>query len=187
MKQSLQSTALNLGTSLEVAEMAKVAFTLLNHEVTVPTQRIMVSHGMPSSEKATVGTILEMSFARELPLLDQAPESLRGIWEDWATRLLVLYKLHLTSDQFLGNPDALRIVQHLEIAEHLTPPKLPLSRSDFQLLSFSPEIVRAISDCTSADHRSLLGEAFAAELDNCAYQFKTLADLALTASQKLAA
>ena len=167
--------------------MGKIAFRLLNLEVTERTYTTLYAHGMDRTQKATIATILDMALSQELEILPGASDRQHCAWEEWAARLLALYRMHVTPKPSSNDLAAFSLHALLEPFDRVSPAKLPLTRSDFDLLSFSAEISTAIRDCAKADQGSMLRCAFAAELDSCAPQFNRLAELALKASQKLAA
>lgn len=186
MKQSTHQRNPTPDLSPEVAEMAKIAFALLNLRVSDETHKILVAHGMPRDADPTIGNMIEIALTRELPILASATAREHDTWEDWAARILALYKMHTTSKDFPKSQK--RKITHLvELAEQVRPPKLPFNRSDFNLLSFSTEIANGIGARAAGLRGSPLGCACKTELDRCAKYFSLISEFALEAGRKLEA
>lgn len=170
----------------EVVELRAAAYKLLNLSLTGDTRVNLLRHGMPPGEMPTVGNMIEMIFAPELPLLDRATEREREQWGGWAARLMVLYRQHVQSDEFLANRGrTIQFVQFFDLPEEIAVPGAPLSRSDFDVLSFSSEIVGQLGERVGGLYGPTLGRSFQYELRRCGKFFELIAILSAEASRRL--
>lgn len=171
----------------EEKELGAKAYKLLNLSLTAETSLILRKHGMPAGEIPTVGDMLSMILAPELPLLDRATDREREQWGGWAARLMVLYRQHVQSDDFLNAPiKTAQLVQFFDVPDGVPVPAQPFSRSDFDVLSFSSEIAHQLGGRVGGPDGPSLGRAFQFELRRCAPLVEAIAALAGDASRKLA-
>lgn len=172
--------------SREVVELRALAYKLLNVSLTGDSRVTLLHHGMPPGEMPTIGNMFEMILAPELPLLDRATEREREQWGGWVARLMVLYRQHIQSDEFLtGKIKTAQLVQFFELPEDVGSPQTPFSRSDFDVLSFSAEIARQLGERVGGKDGPTLGRAFQYELRRCGKIFDSVALHSAEASRKL--
>lgn len=169
----------------EFAALARISLGLLNSSVTPETYAILVRHGMPRGEDPTIGNLLEMALSPDLLLLKNATEQERAAWSDWTARLMVLYREHAQSDEFVLGKAAVKMIQFFELPSSVAIPAVPFSRPDFDLLSWSPEIVQAMGARLGGDEGTTLGRSFQFELQRHHKRFQKIADLARSAAERL--
>jgi hypothetical protein len=172
--------------SREMSQLREGVYKLLNRSLTTETRLALIEVGMPVGEIPSVGNMLEMIAAPELPLLDRATAIERERWCEWVARLIALYRQHIESEVFLGSPSrGITFVQFLDFPEGVPPPAEPFSRSDYAVLSFSAEIARSLGARLreSDDHK--IGAAFDFELRRCSTQLDDVANGALACSRTL--
>ena len=166
-----------------IDELGVLSFKMLNRSLSDETRLTLVKHGMPPSELPSVGNMLEMIIAPELPLLDRATEKEQETWSEWVAHLFVLYGHHADSEAFLSNPrSGILYRQFFDLPEGVTPPQLPFSRSGFALLSFSREIAEALGQRIGGIEGPSLGRAFQFELRRTAKIVEQIAELSTAES-----
>lgn len=172
--------------SRELVELRAAAYKILNLSLTGETRINLLRYGMPPEVSPTVGDMLEMICASELQLLNRATKQEREQWGGWVARLMALYRQHVQSDEFLSNKNrTIQFVQFFDLPEDITAPRSPLSRSDFDVLSFSSEIGEQLGERVGGYYGSSLGRSFQYELRRCGKFFESIAELAAEVSRKL--
>jgi hypothetical protein len=162
MSQSAHRDGSNPKTSTEIAALSSITSKLLDAPVSESTRGVMVAHGMPYDEQATISLVFEMALAPELPILAAAPQQERALWTDWGLRLEMCHQ----SSSFHSKG---------------------LSRGDLDLLAESAEIARRIQQCVDQDTYSMLSQAFAREIGQHADEFEEVSRLAAEARRRIAA
>jgi cytochrome c553 len=162
MQQRTHDHGRDFNISPMIAALSSATSKLLDAPVRESTHGILVAHGMPRDEKATIGLVVEMALSPDLPILQGASQRHRALWSHWGARLELCHG----STAYPGN----------------TP-----SRSDLDLLAESAKIAHSIQECAKRDTRSMLSQAFARELAEHESEFAELSRLAVEARQRIAA